>query len=193
MTPERPAVASQRRRILLIALFAVYLVLLVWIVLWKLEAPWIGAAATRPRPIKWIPFVPSAEAGASQPIELAINVLLFVPFGLYLGLLAPGWRWWQATGVLVGASLTLETVQHVLSTGSFDTTDIITNTVGGMLGLGILTLVRRRLRGRTAAAMTRACLIGTVVVVLAVAGFVASPLHYGPQHDVIVRTPPPDR
>ncbi|HYJ51136.1 MAG TPA: VanZ family protein, partial [Microbacterium sp.] len=76
-------------RALLVVPFVAYLVLLVWIVLWKLEIPWIGEAALIPRPIKLVPFLPSADADASAPIEVVINLLLFVPFGLYLGLLAP--------------------------------------------------------------------------------------------------------
>ena len=55
--------------------------------------------------------------------------------------------------------------------------------------MALLTLVQRRLQTRTAAVMTRICLIGTIACVLAVAVFIASPLHYGPQHDVVLRTP----
>ena len=48
----------------------------------------------------------------------------------------------------VVASLFLETTQHLLSTGSFDTTDIIMNTVGGLTGLGLLALhAGRSMRG----------------------------------------------
>src|SRR6478735_2018112 len=177
----------------LVALFVVYLVLLAWAVVWKLDVPYVGEAALLPRPIKLIPFVPSAEAGGSAPLEVVANFLLFVPFGVYLGLLAPTWPWWRWTGVLVGASFVLETTQHVLSTGSFDTTDVIVNAVGGLAGVGLLALVRRRLQARTAAAMTRACLIGTVVSLLATGIFVASPLHYAQQRDVIVTTPAPSR
>jgi glycopeptide antibiotics resistance protein len=177
----------------LVALFVVYLVLLAWAVLWKLDAPYIGAAALLPRPIKLIPFLPSAEAGGSAPIEIVGNLLLFVPFGVYLGLLVPAWPWWKWTGVLVGASFVLEATQHVLSIGSFDTTDMIVNTAGGLAGLGLLALARRSLQARTAAVMTRVCLLGTVVSLLAVGIFVASPVHYRPQRDVVVATPAPSR
>jgi len=177
----------------LVVLFVVYLVLLAWAVLWKLDAPYIGEAALLPRPLKLIPFLPSAEAGGSAPIEIVANFVLFVPFGVYLGLLAPAWRWLEWTGVLVGASFVLETTQHLLSVGSFDTTDVIVNTAGGLAGLGLLVLVSRRLQARTAVVMTRVCLIGTVVSLLAVAIFVASPVHYRPQRDVVVATPVPSR
>jgi glycopeptide antibiotics resistance protein len=171
------------------ALFVIYLILLAWMVLWKLEVPWIGEAALLPRPIKLVPFLPSGDAGASAPQEVVANLLLFVPFGIYLGLLAPSWTWWAKTGVFVGASMALEITQHLISVGSFDITDVIVNAAGGLAGLGLLALVRRSLHARTAAVVTRICLIGTVVSLVAVAVFIVSPLHYGPQRDVIVRTP----
>ena len=177
------------RHVLLVVLFVVYLVLLIWIVLWKLAVPWVGEAALLPRPIKLIPFLPSTEAGASAPLEVVTNILLFVPFGLYLGLLAPSWQRWKVTGVLVGASLVLEITQHLLSTGSFDITDVIVNTAGGLAGLGLLALARRRFQARTAAVLTRVCLIGTVLSLVAIGIFNASPWHYVPQPDVIVPTP----
>jgi glycopeptide antibiotics resistance protein len=179
------------RHVQLSVLFGVYLVLLAWIVLWKLELPYIGEAAGLPRPIKLVPFIPSAEAGGSAPLEVVANVVLFVPFGLYLGLLAPRWPWWKASGVFVGASLILETIQYLLSTGSFDTTDVIVNTTGGLAGIGLLALARRRFQARTIAVMTRGCLAGTVVALLAIGIFVASPLHYRAQRDVVVTTPSP--
>ena len=93
--------------------------------------------------------------------------------------------------MFAGASLALEITQHVLSTGSFDITDVIVNTAGGLAGLGLLALIRRTFPATTLASMTRVCLIGTVVSLLAVGIFIASPLRYAPQHDVIFATPSP--
>ena len=179
---------------MLVASFVVYLALLAWVVLWKLEVPWIGDGALLAHPIKLVPFVASGEAGASTPIEVFINLVLFMPFGLFLGALAPGWGWWRATGVLVGSSLVLEIVQHLIATGSFDITDLIVNTAGGLLGFALVVVVRVRLGDRWLVVVTRTCVILTVVAVLAVAAFVASPLHYGPQRDVVAEgtAPLPD-
>ena len=176
---------------MVVVLFVVYLVLLVWAVVWKLDVPHVGEAALLPRPIKLIPFVPSAEAGGSAPLEIVANFVLFVPFGIYLGLFAPTWPLWKWSGAFVVASFVLETTQHLLSTGSFDTTDIIVNAAGGLAGVGLLALARRRLQVRTAVVMTRVCLIGTVVSLLAIGIFVASPVHYRPERDVIFATPDP--
>jgi glycopeptide antibiotics resistance protein len=178
-----------REYVVLVVLFVVYLVLLAWIVLWKLEVPWIGEAALLPRPIKLVPFLASGDAGASAPLEVVVNLALFVPFGIYLGLLAPSWRWWNSALVFVGASLILETAQHLLSVGSFDITDVIVNTAGGLAGFGLLALVRRRLGARGVAVVTRVCVGAAAVLVLAVALYIASPLHFAAQRDVVVTRP----
>lgn len=159
-------------RVLLVVLFVVYLVLLAWIVLWKLEVPSVGAL----RQIKLVPFAPSAGAGASSPFEVVANVVLFVPFGLYIGLLAPSWPWWKVAGAVAGASLVLEVAQYGLALGSSDVTDVLVNTAGGLTGIGLLALARRRLRARTTTVMTRVCSIGTLLALLASGIFFASPL-----------------
>ena len=168
----------------LVVLFAVYLVLLAWVVLWKLEVPYVGADALRE--IKLVPFAPSAGAGASDPFEVVANVVLFVPFGLYLGLLAPSWPWWKAVGAVAGASLVLEVAQYVLAVGISDITDLVVNTAGGLAGIGILAIARRGLLDRTGTVMTRVCSIGTVLSLLAVGIFVGSPLRYTPPRDADV-------
>ena len=181
-----------RGRIVLTAAFVVYLMLLAWIVLWKLEATWIGEAAGLWRPLKLVPFVANGDAGASAPIEVVINLVIFVPFGLFMGALAATWGWWKAAGMFLGASLVLETVQHLISTGSFDTTDLIVNTAGGLLGYAIFAALRNRLGGRTPVVMARTCVVITALALVAVVAFVASPLHSGPQRDVVVpRSAPP--
>ena len=67
-------------RFLLPALFTTYLALLVWIVMWKLELPHIGAGELRQ--VKLVPFASSACNGASAPSEVIANIVLFIPFGL---------------------------------------------------------------------------------------------------------------
>jgi glycopeptide antibiotics resistance protein len=189
VSPPTASLGSTPTRRLLVALFAVYLLLLVWIILWKLEIPYVGAAASQPRPVKLVPYLPSGDFDASDPLEVVVNILLFVPFGIYLGMLAPRLRWWAVAGVLIAASLVLETTQHLLSVGSFDVTDVIDNTLGGLIGFGALVLARRKLGVRAGTIVTRVCLIGGVIAVLAVAAFMASPLRFVGQQDVIVPRP----
>lgn len=186
---REPQAAPTGNRRLLATLFVVYLVLLVWIILWKLEVPSIGAAAGLARPIKLVPYLPSGDFDASDPLEVLVNILLFLPFGIYLGMLAPRLRWWAIVAILIASSLVLETTQHLLSVGSFDLTDVIDNSLGGLVGFGALVLARRRLGAKAGWLVTRVCLIGGIIAVLAVAAFIASPLRFVGQHDVIIPRP----
>lgn len=170
--------ARTRGGTVLVVLFGAYLVLLAWIVLWKLEVPWLGDDSRRV--IKLVPFVAADGAGSSRPLEVAANVILFVPFGVYLGLLGPKWSWWKAAAVLAASSLGLEVAQYVLAVGSSDMTDVIANTAGGLAGVGLLAGVRRRFEARTAAVMVRACAIGTAIMLVATGVLAAAPLHSAP-------------
>ncbi|MGW9630699.1 VanZ family protein [Agromyces sp. NPDC055520] len=156
-----------------------YLALLVWIVLWRLEAPHLGDVGF-PRDLKLVPFVSTSTAGSSAPAEVVANVLLFIPFGLFLRLLAPSWPWWKVAGAAAGVSLALECAQYAAALGVADVSDLIANTAGSLVGLAVFALARRRLRDSTTVVMTRICAVGVVVLLLAAAAFAASPLHYPP-------------
>ena len=157
----------------LVALFVVYLLLLGWIVIWKLETPWVG----EDRAIKLVPFLTTRQAGPSAPAEVLVNLVLFVPFGLYLGLLAPSQPWWRAAGTVVGASLALEITQYLLGVGRSDVTDVVVNLVGGLAGLGLLALAGGRLQRRTVGVMTLCCSIGTALVLLGAGLHLVSAAH----------------
>jgi len=167
-----------RRR--LAALFVVYLGLLGWVVLWKLEVPWVGEQ----RVVKLVPFAATGDAGASTSLDVWANFLLFIPFGVYLGLLAPSWSWWRSAGVVASSSLALEVTQYVLGVGSSDATDVVVNTVGGLAGLGLVALVRGGLRGRTGTVMTTVCAAGTSLALLATVLYLSSPVSYVHVRDV---------
>ena len=169
--PRHPGRTRPPTRTALVAMFVVYLVVLVWTVLWKLEVPWTGGDTM----VKLVPFVAAGGAGASAPVEVVANLVLFVPLGIYLGLLAPRWPWWAAAGTIAGASVALEVTQYVLAVGRSDTTDVIVNTVGGLVGLGLLALARHTLAARTATVMTQICSIATVLALLGGGLYLASP------------------
>jgi glycopeptide antibiotics resistance protein len=184
--PRVDAVAPNRsaghpRRWVLIALFVLYLVLLAWGVLYKFDT-WIGVGDGR-RVIKLLPFVSGAGLGAREPLEVLANIVLFVPFGVFLGLLAPRWRWGRQAAIIAGTSILFEITQYVLAIGNSDITDVIVNTAGGLLGIATLALARRWLGSRADRVMTRVLIIVMVLAVVAVAVFVVSPIHYGPPHD----------
>lgn len=85
-------------------------------------------------------------------LNLAGNVIAFMPFGFLLPLLSDNRTNWFATTICAFAfSLFAETVQLVLKLGSFDVDDLLLNTVGGLLGYifcAICARVREKYRAR---------------------------------------------
>lgn len=94
----------------------------------------------------WHGSLPQAAA------DVAVNIVVFVPFGVFVALRFRRTPWWRFLAVTAALSLGIEVWQALSATGrSSDVTDVITNTVGGMLGylaIRILQAVADRLGPR---------------------------------------------
>jgi len=85
------------------------------------------------RSVNLIPFNdPSIFNG-----ENILNVVIFVPLGVYAGILFKRWTFGKKFFFFFLLSLIVEALQYILRLGAFDVTDLITNTVGGIIGLMI--------------------------------------------------------
>ena len=68
-------------------------------------------------------------------LNLAGNVLVFVPYGMFLPLLVHRLRsFWQVVLFSFDFSLLVELLQLFLKVGSFDVDDLVLNTIGGAVG-----------------------------------------------------------
>jgi glycopeptide antibiotics resistance protein len=68
-------------------------------------------------------------------LNVAGNILIFVPMGFFLPYFFKGLRRTKSLLlVIVLMSLSIETLQILTSTGEFDVDDVILNTVGAMVG-----------------------------------------------------------
>jgi len=181
--PSRPIETARRGAGALTAtLFVVYAVLLAWTVLWKLDMPWIGGVG---RVVKLVPFIAADGEGASEPLEVAANLALFIPIGMFLALLAPRWGWLKTTAVVAAGSAALELTQYVLAIGRTDVTDVIANAAGGLVGYVLVALAEARSGADGRMRVARISGIITLIGVVAAAVFIALPLRYGspPDHD----------
>ncbi len=84
-------------------------------------------------------------------LNLAGNILVFIPFGLLLPLLSTKLRGFFRV-VLLGLafSVVVECIQLVTKTGCFDVDDMLLNTIGAAVGFIIYAIVqhRRKKKGR---------------------------------------------
>lgn len=124
------------QRALLFLCLLVYLALLSWIILFKagpirLDARQVGAAA----PVYLGLYI--------NPRDALLNFLIFLPFGMYLALLKPGWPFLVKALIPLLLSLLFETAQHLLAIGTADLMDLVTNTLGALLGLAFYPVVKK--------------------------------------------------
>ncbi len=115
-------------------LLGTYCILLIWIILFKMSALSEIVHLSHIRNINLIPFHYDEER-AYHLSEVINNIVIFVPFGVYLKMLKL-----RSRNVIVygaGFSLVLEIMQFILGIGATDITDVITNTTGTVIGAGI--------------------------------------------------------
>lgn len=133
------------QKVIITVLFLLYLVILIWIILFKLQ--FSISALSHIRSVNFIPFHYSVSVGARFHLKEVIeNVLIFIPFGIYLCMLKSNLKLWKKIAAIVGSSLALETMQYILAIGGSDITDLITNSLGGIIGIGAYSLIIRNFK-----------------------------------------------
>jgi glycopeptide antibiotics resistance protein len=148
------------------ALFVIYLLFLVGLILFKLP---FYSPATDERVVNLIPLMGSFdERGVFVLREIVYNVLLFVPLGVYISMLRPSWRFRKKIVVIVGLTLAFEVSQFIFALGISDVTDILSNTLGGVIGIGVYALLLRLFKGRAVKIVNA---IALVVIVCATIQF----------------------
>jgi glycopeptide antibiotics resistance protein len=168
----RTATNRKPQRVLTIALFAIYALVLIGIILFKF--PFSYQEDGSGRVLNLIPLAGSyREDGVLRVDELVENVLIFVPFGLYLSMVKGNWSLWRRTLLIVGVTVAFEVIQYTFVLGRADITDVLTNTLGGLAGIGLYALLTRVLRRRTDRVINVVALILTVAALLEL-GFLLS-------------------
>ena len=113
-------------------IFVVYLILLCWLILFKLAVT--VDMIPHLRGVNLIPFY--YDKGSPVHLrEIIFNIIVFVLAGFYLAAML--YKRNILLGILgiIGLSLLFEIIQYVYSIGASDITDLITNTLGGLCGM----------------------------------------------------------
>lgn len=126
----------EKRGFLVPFLFIVYMVLLVWIILFKLQ--FSISEIDKIRSINLIPFHYENEIGIKFHLkEVFENAVIFIPLGIYLCMFRHELNVKVKFVLVLVISLLFELFQYILALGRTDVTDLITNTCGGMAGVGL--------------------------------------------------------
>ncbi len=149
---------------LTLELLVVYLAVLTWIIIFKMQFPG-DAGLPHMRNVNLIPFGQSVIVnGRIEFSEIIQNVLVFIPYGLLMGIL------WEEKPFLVKflpivlTSFAFESIQYIGAVGASDITDLITNSLGGIIGLVIASVLPLIFRRKWRALINIICLIGFILL-----------------------------
>lgn len=166
---------DQTLRRLVLAATVMYAWLLIWALVFKLGIPNIMITnytnlkdMTLEERIMWdiIPFNYRGD-GAYQArliMDTALNCFVFAPFGIALSYLFKKQNILRDILVCLGFSLFIEALQLFTLIGNPATEDLITNTVGYFIGIGIYHFIFRRLSTKAAVRT-----FAVIVIVFAIA------------------------
>lgn len=157
---------KRRQKLVTISLLIIYLVVLTWIILFKMtfsfeELPHL-------RKINLVPFAGSVIINQQIDLdEIINNILIFIPFGIYMGMLKPDWRLIKNIAPIASISLLFEVTQYIFAIGATDITDFLGNTLGGIIGISAYFVLCKlfKTEARTNRILNLLAIIGTVGVI----------------------------
>ena len=134
-------------------LFGFYFLALAWIILFKGQLSLAGFGSHRN--VNLVPFQGSAIVNGKIDFDEIIgNIFVFFPNNPFYKKILPFFL----------TSLAFEILQFVFAIGATDITDLITNTSGGLIGLGIYFLLEKIFKEHTLAVINWISLICAVVL-----------------------------
>lgn len=134
-------------KILSRGLLALYLMILIWLVLFKLQYDILSVFNYQHRSLNLKPFAVPLN-GRIDFSEMRDNVIIFIPFGLLLNVNFKKVRFLLKFALILIFSFTCELIQFIFAIGATDITDVITNTVGGFLGLALYSLSNKYIKNK---------------------------------------------
>lgn len=94
------------------------------------------------RSINLIPFNDILN-GNFNKLDIVGNIILFIPLGIYLNVINPNSKVSNNIYKTIGISIAFESTQYIFGLGATDITDVITNTIGGLIGIGIYLVIAK--------------------------------------------------
>lgn len=150
---------NNKQRRFTILLFSIYFIALIWIVLFKFSFHF--SELDRYRNINLILYVGSAVTS-----EMILNVLAFVPFGIYMSMIKREWTFVKKVAPVFITSLFIESLQFIFRMGASDITDLLGNTLGGFMGVGIFYLFHFLAKEKTIKVLNLVAFVATIITIV---------------------------
>ena len=146
-------------------LLIVYLLALTWIIIFKLQFSFKDIDHLRS--VNLIPFRGSVIVNGTISFgEIYNNVFAFIPFGILLCALQQEKPFLKKFIPIFLISLFFETVQFVFAIGASDITDLLANTLGGVIGMGVFFILSKIFKAKVNKVVNIFSLIGAIILVM---------------------------
>lgn len=146
-------------------LFGIYLLFLVWTVIFKMQFSLNDLPNFQS--VNLVPLEGTTIVdGHYDYVELGLNVLIFIPFGLYISQIKPKMNVFSKTLIIAATSLVFELLQYVFVIGGTDVTDLIGNTLGGIVGIILYWILSKVFKGQSHKLINWIALVGTIITVV---------------------------
>ena len=131
--------------------FIFYAVFVIWNILFKYVSPLELFSTERHfmRSYNLIPYFDLIVKGHVNALDLYGNILLFIPFGVYLSYHEENRNMFRSVLIILFVSIGFELIQFVFGIGATDVTDVINNTLGGVIGMGCCVLLTKLLKKKS--------------------------------------------
>jgi glycopeptide antibiotics resistance protein len=117
------------------AVLTLYFLTLLWLLLFKFSFDLLGVLLDhQARSFNLIPFAGYSQDNLREMID---NFIVFIPFGLLLGVIPKQTGLLRKLAFIAVFSLAVEIIQFVFAIGVTDITDVAANILGGLFGLAI--------------------------------------------------------
>ena len=162
-------------------LLAVYLFVLTWIILFKMQFSFQDLRHfTDFREFNLTPFAGSVIVNNQIDFnEIILNVLSFIPFGIYISMLKPNWSFLKKIVPIAGVSLLFEVLQFIFAIGGSDITDLMGNTLGGIIGVGVYIVFCKLFSTKANKILNVLASIGTICIFALVLLLIIGVIRYG--------------
>lgn len=157
-------VESKKQNKLTVVLFATYMLLLIGVIIFKLPF-YSPKLADGIQVINLIPFQGSYdESGVLLLREIIYNIIIYMPLGIYICMLKGEWPSIKKVLSIIGLSLVFEAIQFIFAMGRSDITDVLGNTLGGIIGIAAYMLLYKILGDRAYKIVNILALVVTICV-----------------------------
>lgn len=148
-------------------LLVLYLIVLSWIILFKMQFDISLLMRMNLKSINLIPFAGSLIVNGKADIsEIILNIVAFIPLGVYIAMLFPKWSFLSKIAPAFAVSLLYEVSQYIFAIGGSDITDLIGNTLGGVIGVLLYCVLEKVFKSKTQKILSIIAAIGTAITVV---------------------------